>query len=298
MGAFKDILYLITILGFNLFTAYIVTKYGWFTLLVIGLLVCPIAYIVMTINDKLEARKKEITPCCHGVAGALHYIERCKECADKKAIEDALRHAEYQAIKDKEAAEKQRRYDEFVKNLRLPQYLQSMHPREFELIVNELYRRMGYNATPTSYIADNGIDGFLEKDGKKVVLQCKRVKGYVGEPVLRDLFGAMHSTHADSALVVTTGRVSDSAKKWANEKPITIVEMSELRELIDRHFREGEVVPDSYSADMNSITICPRCGSCLRIVKTRFGTCMGCSGYPKCGYKERSRGPYIKAAKA
>jgi restriction endonuclease Mrr len=237
--------------------------------------------------EKLETRKKEITPCCHGVRGASYFTNRCKTCTDKIEKENAIRQAELKAKKDSEIAAKQERYNEFVKHLRLPEYLKSIHPREFELIVIDLYRRMGYKATPTSYVADNGIDGILEKDGKKVVLQCKRVKGYVGEPVLRDLYGAMHDASSDAAVVVTTGRVSDKAKIWATGKPIEIIEMPELRRLIDQYFKEGEVVPDSYSVDRNTISMCPRCGNSLRTVKTRYGNFLGCTGYPKCSYKER-----------
>jgi len=254
-----------------------------------------IAVVISILIQIIEAKKREITPCCHGVRGALHFPERCMACSDKleqekaeSERENAKRQAELQAKKDRELAAKQERYKEFVKRLRLPEYLKSMDPREFELIVIDLYRRMGYKATPTSYIADNGIDGILETEGKKIVLQCKRVKGYVGEPVLRDLYGAMHDASAEGAVVVTTGRVSDNAKAWAKGKPIEIIEMQELRSLIDQHFKEDEVVPDSYSVDMNTIVMCPKCGSSLRTVKTQYGTFLGCSGYPKCRYTERT----------
>lgn len=87
---------------------------------------------------------------------------------------------------------------------------------------------MGYTVRQTPYVADNGVDGYLEKEGKLSVLQCKRVKGAVGEPVLRDLFGTMHAAGAHEGIVVTTGNVSSPAKAWAHKKPIRIIELHEL----------------------------------------------------------------------
>jgi restriction endonuclease Mrr len=109
--------------------------------------------------------------------------------------------------------------------------------------------RLGYDAKVTPYGGDNGIDGYLEKDGKKAILQCKRVQGSVGEPILRDLYGTMYHSGASSAFVVTTGKVSEQARVWASGKPIRIIELKELRSLIDSNFKEDEVVTESFTIE-------------------------------------------------
>jgi restriction system protein len=170
---------------------------------------------------------------------------------------------------------------DWLAKIRLPQYLLMMDPREFEQLVCLLFRRMGYEAEETPYVGDNGIDGFLYKDDDKFVLQCKRVKGSVGEPILRDLFGAMHATRATQAVVVTTGKVSDQARRWAADKPIRIIELVELQNLIETNF-DDDIVPANF-VPLDS-GMCPRCSSPLRLVNSRRGKFIGCSGYPNCRY--------------
>lgn len=41
-------------------------------------------------------------------------------------------------------------------------------------------------------------------------------------------------------------------------------------------------------------TICPECGSRMRFRQSRYGVFIGCSGYPKCKYKENIR--YLERA--
>jgi hypothetical protein len=65
------------------------------------------------------------------------------------------------------------------------------------------------------------VDLALTKPGERVVFQCKHHPlSTIGEPVLRDLFGAMHHLGADAGFLVTTGQVSKAARKWAVGKPI------------------------------------------------------------------------------
>jgi restriction system protein len=62
-----------------------------------------------------------------------------------------------------------------------------------------------------------------KKDGETAVIQAKKfITTAVGEPVLRDLYGAMTAAGASKAYLVTTGRVTDAARMWAQDKPIEI----------------------------------------------------------------------------
>jgi HJR/Mrr/RecB family endonuclease len=187
--------------------------------------------IISKIRANKEQEKKAKAPCQHGVIGAVKNTTICPTCCREMEEREKVW-----------LAEKQRKHKEWIRQIRLPNYLKTVDPREFELIICELFKRLGYDAKATSYIGDSGIDGYLEKDGVKSVLQCKRVKGYVGEPVLRDIYGAMHASGAESAFVVTTGRVSHQARQWASGKPIRIIELPELHILIDEYFREDELM--------------------------------------------------------
>jgi len=258
-----------------------------YLLLIIGvyvLLICLCCWYSKR-NDKKEQLRKEIEPCQHGTIGAKFDIQKCHMCVSEKNKREADERARKEEKKRQEEDEKRRKYNEFVRKIRLPEYLKTVDPRVFEHIVCELFRRMGYKAAVTAYRGDSGIDGYLEMDGKKSILQCKRVNGAVGESVLRDLYGTMHANAASSAVIVTTGYVSNPAKTWAEGKPIRIIELNELRELIDRHFHENEIVPIEFAVNVNVLAMCPRCGSPLRRVSSRYGRdFMGCLSYPKCRY--------------
>jgi restriction endonuclease Mrr len=128
-----------------------------------------------------------------------------------------------------------------------------MDPRQFEELVCNLFRQMGYLVEGTPYVGDGGADGYLYKDGQKTILQCKRVKGSVGEPVLRDLYGTMYGNDAQLGLVVTTGRVSHPAKKWANGKSIRIIELDELRTLLEENFPSSVLVPPDFAPKSTAI---------------------------------------------
>lgn len=220
-----------------------------------------------------------------------------KLCAQCKAQEDARRKADEeerrvdeekrQADEEKRRIERESEYRRYLSNIRLPSYLREMHPSQFEKLACDLHTRMGYEVEATQYSGDNGVDGFLRKDGELAILQAKRVQGSVGEPILRDLYGTMHSEKAKSCVVVTTGKVSSKARKWATNKPIRIVEIEELTSLIREYFPEDELVPSTFAVSKDRLDFCPQCHSRLKKKKGRYGKFFGCSSYPACRYTRK-----------
>ena len=209
---------------------------------------------------------------------------------------------ESEEMRSAREATRAEQYKKYVTDIQSGEYLKKIDPREFEKVAHRLFARMGYRVEATPYSGDNGSDGFLYKDGKKTVLQCKRVKGAVGEPILRDLFGTMHASQSQGCIILTTGNISKQARHWSKDKPMRIIELQELVVLIRTHFTEGEVVPvDFSSTGFKALPVpvkpkpkqyspidksCPRCGKQLRIVIGRRGNFVGCSGYPECRHTE------------
>jgi restriction system protein len=106
---------------------------------------------------------------------------------------------------------------------RLPDDLLDLSARQFEEMVVELYRAAGHKAQRTGAIGDHGVDVVVQaKNGEKWVIQCKRWRGAVGEPVVRDLYGVLHHEKADRAVIITTGQFTESAREWARGKPIAL----------------------------------------------------------------------------
>jgi restriction system protein len=110
--------------------------------------------------------------------------------------------------------------------------LRAMDPIEFQSFMWIVYRRLGYSVQPTPASRDGGADGFLEKDGKRFVLQCKRYRGQVGEDTVRDILGTIVHNNAVGGFVVTTGTFSSPAVAFCSGKQIQLVNGEELLKLI------------------------------------------------------------------
>lgn len=108
--------------------------------------------------------------------------------------------------------------------------LQAMDPIAFEKYVGTLFAKRGYRVQDTQASADEGIDLILRQGRRMAVVQCKRYQGSVGQPVVRDLYGVMLHTRADEAYLVTTGTVTAAVRRWAEGKPIHLVDQHRLVE--------------------------------------------------------------------
>jgi restriction system protein len=122
-----------------------------------------------------------------------------------------------------------------IRGARSVEKLLELTPTEFEEAIGDLFKSRGYKVTHRGKSGDHGVDLIVKskKIGKWVV-QCKQRKGLVGEPILRDVYGAMHHEKAQGAAVVTTGRFSRPAIAWAEDKPIDLYDGERLAEILQK----------------------------------------------------------------
>lgn len=111
--------------------------------------------------------------------------------------------------------------------------LHNLPPFDFEKYVAErIFARQGYSVINTPDVKDGGVDLIIvDAHGRRALVQCKRYRGTVGEPIVRDLFGTLHHHNAEMAYLVTTGTISDAARRWAVGKPIGLIDGPHLVEL-------------------------------------------------------------------
>lgn len=112
----------------------------------------------------------------------------------------------------------------------------ALEPAEFEGWVAMLFQLMGYTVRNTQEVGDHGID--LQVSSPHVrygLVQCKRYRGTVGEPVVRDLYGTLIHEGGDYAWLVTTGGISRQAREWVNAKPMELWDGQRLVELARRY---------------------------------------------------------------
>lgn len=108
-----------------------------------------------------------------------------------------------------------------------------LNPSAFEdYVAHRLFARQGYHVINTPDSKDGGIDVLITDDyGRQAVVQCKRYKGTVGSATVRELYGTMIHSGADRAYLVTTAEISNDARRWAEGKPITLIDGARLAEL-------------------------------------------------------------------
>ena len=115
-----------------------------------------------------------------------------------------------------------------------PRDLKGLSGDDFELLVVELFRRQGHQARRVGQWGDHGVDIVVDStDGQKWIVQCKRwTSRWIGEPLVRDLFGAMHHEGADRCILVTTSWFSHPARRWARGQPVELIDGNQLLRLV------------------------------------------------------------------
>jgi restriction system protein len=71
--------------------------------------------------------------------------------------------------------------------------------------------------------------------GGKVVIQAKRCTATVGVSAVRDLYGTLHNEGASKGILVTTSGYGPASFDFANNKPIELIDGSNLLYLLREH---------------------------------------------------------------
>lgn len=103
----------------------------------------------------------------------------------------------------------------------------NMTPSQFEIYTFERFKSKGYSPVLTSDFLDEGIDIMLTKDNLKYGVQCKYFKPnrFIGTSIMLHFLGSLVNIKADAGFLVTTGRISKSARFIAERNSIQIIEL-------------------------------------------------------------------------
>lgn len=119
---------------------------------------------------------------------------------------------------------------------------------EFEALIQNLFIKMGLEARQTRPSRDGGVDCVAWDPrpifGGKVVIQAKRYKNTVGVSSVRDLFGTLQNEGASKGILVTTSGYGQASFDFAKNKPIELIDGSNLLYLLAEHTGiEAKIVP-------------------------------------------------------
>ena len=117
--------------------------------------------------------------------------------------------------------------------------LHSLDPYAFEKLAQRLLRECGFSDVEvTKKSGDGGIDGTgkLRINGIfsfNVAFQCKRYKGQVGAPQIRDFRGSL-GTNIEKGVLITTGTFTREAKEEASSEGKRLIDLMDGEELINK----------------------------------------------------------------
>jgi restriction system protein len=117
--------------------------------------------------------------------------------------------------------------------------LLAMDPVDFEDLVADLFRAMDMDVMTTARTGDGGVDiRAVDRDpirGGKLIIQVKRYQHTIPPAPVRDLYGTMLHEGATKGILVTTAKFGPSAQEFAAGKPLTLIDGSQLTELLARY---------------------------------------------------------------
>ncbi|WEQ58380.1 restriction endonuclease [Novacetimonas hansenii] len=106
----------------------------------------------------------------------------------------------------------------------------TMNPYDYEEHCAILLRQIGWNARATVASGDQGADVIADKDGKKIVLQCKLYSNPVGNDAVQQAFSAMGYYDCTHSAVVSNAGFTTSARQLASKNGVTLLNHAQLQD--------------------------------------------------------------------
>lgn len=167
--------------------------------------------------------------------------------------------------------------------------VQGMGWREFEMLVGQAFRQQGYTVDETGAAGpDGGVDLVLRKGSERFLVQCKQWRAMkVGVTTVRELYGVMAAQGAVGGFVVTSGRFTQEAVKFAAGRNIGLMDGENLQAMIRTARAELPASAVDAVALKATTPSCPKCQARMVIRTARTGVnagsqFWGCSKYPGC----------------
>jgi restriction system protein len=99
---------------------------------------------------------------------------------------------------------------------------------EYEVYCAEALRRAGWDARLTTVTGDQGTDIIAERDGKRVVVQCKFYSTPVGNKAVQEAAAARLHERADQAIVVSNAAYTKAARQLAGTTGVILLHHDDL----------------------------------------------------------------------
>jgi restriction system protein len=218
------------------------------------------------------------TYCEHGVK-AGETLEFCDKCKEEKRKEKQKYEAQKKEQERKNLIQQkvlELRNEEIIRftkvNLSSKEFLYKTSPNEFEDVIAEMYKKLGYDVKQTPYSNDKGKDIILKKDGRKYLVECKRYhfENTIGREALQKFFAAIIEEKAEKGFFVTTSDFKSTSIKYANDiKKIDLINGNKLILMM------REIYPENYNSNLVKI-MCKECGDIVNFTFKNNDTSKSC----------------------
>ena len=127
--------------------------------------------------------------------------------------------------------------------------LAAMDWQDFENLIRELFEEEfasnGGEVKITQASRDGGVDAVIfDPDpirGGKIVVQAKRYTNVVGVSAVRDLYGTVMNEGDMKGILVTTSNYGNDAYDFVKDKPLTLLNGSNLLYLLEKHGHKARI---------------------------------------------------------
>ena len=147
--------------------------------------------------------------------------------------------------------------------------LDSMSGKEFENLIAQLIRKLGFEIESQSTGPDGGIDILASSEADLVsgryVIQCKRYSKKVGVGAVRDLFGVVSDKRVNKGILITNAEFTTAAVEFADGNPIELIGGPKLSVLLEKHL--GEI----FRPGDEGMTLPPSLVSFVKFISIHFG---------------------------
>lgn len=112
--------------------------------------------------------------------------------------------------------------------------IDNMDGEEFEIYLENLFRKNKYHVERTQYSGDYGADIILHRDGMKTIVQAKRWNNKVGVKGVQEVVAARGHYRADMALLVTNSYLTKQAHNLARSNNVEVWDRDKLLKAIKK----------------------------------------------------------------
>ncbi len=118
------------------------------------------------------------------------------------------------------------------------------NPYDYEHAIANEFTSLGWVSNATSGSGDQGADVIAEKNGIKLIIQCKLYSSPVGNKAVQEVAAAHGYYEGDISAVITNNGFTKSAKQLAESLDVYLIHHSQIATLDELLFEEAMEDPD------------------------------------------------------